>query len=98
MTLKKSPRGHIKPYTREGVTSNLKKTAKDTAMMKISLKSLKPLLQTLKSSPADSEEAEDAMVELELLAIQMNAAAKSSIKELTKALHKTEKYLAENTK
>lgn len=94
MTLRKSPRGLISPYTREGVTTSLKKTAKHSAIMR---KAAKLLEVTARSEPLTEEEAEDVIGDIELLAMEIRAAARSSIKELEQALKTTRKYLAENT-
>ena len=99
MALKKSPRGLIKPYTREGVTSLLKKTAKDTSLLKSATKSLEQISKGLRSNHQNlsDEEAEDAMVDVQLLAMQVRASAKVAVKELEQALAKAGKYLAETS-
>jgi hypothetical protein len=75
----------------------MRKTAKDTAMMKSATKLLGAQMKDLRTNSPDSEIAEDAMIETELLAMQIQASARASIKKLKKALTKVEKYLAENT-
>ena len=92
MALKKSPRGLIKPYTRVGITSSLKRTAKNSALMKSAVKMLD---QATKVKATTEQQAEDVVGDIELLAMQMRAAAKSSIKELEKVLRTVGKYLAE---
>ena len=94
MALKKSPRGLIRPYTREGVTSSLKKTAKDSALMRSGTKLLE---KQVRVKPVNVEAAEDVLVDVELLAIQVASAAKSAQKELRKVTKKVEKYLAETS-
>ena len=94
MALKKSPRGLIRPYTREGVTPSLKKTAKDMASIQSANKSLRQLSR-LDPRKLTEEEAEDAMVDVELAAMQVSAAAKLAAKKLKGTLKKVEKYLAE---
>ena len=93
MALKKSPRGLIKPYTRVGVTSGLKKTAKEAARMRSAVELLKKQQTAV---PVGDEAAEDIVVDVELLAMQLAASAKSSIKDLKKVRAKAAKYLAEN--
>lgn len=95
MTLRKSPEGLIRPYTREGVTPSLKKTAKDSAMIQ---EVSKLLNMTLKGEPTTVQEAEDVISDVELLALQMKAAAKSSIKNLEKTLKTIKNYEKEASK
>lgn len=97
MPLRKSPRGLISPYTREGVTGSLKKTAKESFLMKQAAKELDSLASSLQSTEPSLEQAEDAMVETELLAMQLAASSKASVKILRKALAKVKKYRLENT-
>ena len=94
MALKKSPRGLIKPYTRVGVTSSLKKTAKNSALMKAATELLK---KQSTAHPVNDEAAEDVIVDVELLGMQVAAAAKAAVKELKKARTKAKVYLAENS-
>lgn len=96
MPLKKSPRGQIRPYTREGVTSLLKKTAKESFLIGQLTKEMGELLDGLPEDPTE-EEAEDAMVETELIAMQLGKLSGASAKVLRKALKKVEKYRLENT-
>lgn len=97
MPLKKSPRGLISPYTREGVTGMMKKTAKESFLMKQAAKEMAELSKSLQSSDVPPEELEDAMVETELLAMQLMASSRVSSKILRKALEKVKKYRRENT-
>lgn len=92
MPLKKSPRGLIRPYTREGVTRALKKTAKNSALMRSAVELLEKQQEV---HPVGDEAHEDVVVDVELLARQVAAAARDSIKDLEKAAGKVEKYLKE---
>ena len=92
MPLTKSPRGLIRPYTREGVTSTLKKTAKNAALMTSAAQLLEKQLQV---HPVGEEAAEDVVVDVELLSRQVAAAARSAIKDVKKAMDKAGDYLVE---
>jgi len=92
MPLRKSPRGLIRPYTREGVTSTLKKTAKDSALMRSAVELLE---KQLKVHPVGPEAREDVAVDVELLARQLAAAAKAARKGVEKAIDQAGDYLVE---
>ena len=77
------------------MTPSLKKTAKDSAMIQ---EVSKLLNMTLKGEPTTVQEAEDVISDVELLALQMKAAAKSSIKNLEKTLKTIKNYEKEASK
>ena len=58
----------------------------------------KLLNMTLKGEPTTVQEAEDVISDVELLALQMKAAAKSSIKNLEKTLKTIKNYEKEASK
>ena len=95
MALKKSPRGQIKPYTREGVTSAMKKTAKDTAVMQEAVKLLDRQQGVL---PVDEEAATDVVGDVSDFATRVREAAVSSMSELKAARKKVTTYLQQNVK
>ena len=91
MPLKELPSGLLKPYTREGVTSRLKKTAMNTALIKKAIRALKILKDRLAQAQTE-EEAEELIGDIELLALEIQGWTQANRKEIAEALLKAERY------
>ena len=93
MPLKQSPNGLLLPYTRERVLSNLKLTAKESAVLRHNSKELDTLIKSVRGRQPTEEEAEDILVDVALIAEQMQAVGKKNVKILKKTLAVVDGYL-----
>ena len=93
MPLRQSPNGLLTPYTRERVLSSLKSTAQGSAVLRHNSKELDSLVKSVNSRQPTEEEAEDILVDVALIAEQMQAVGKKNVKILKKTLAVVDSYL-----
>ncbi len=95
MPLLKSPNGLLKPYTREGVTTLLRRTAPHMAMMEKATKELQKVRKAMDHRLLEEPGAEKLLRRVKYLSMvaSREAAAVDSI--LALAAGRVEKYLSE---